>query len=533
MAQPPRQHRRRHPPASATFLVRSFRRHLNPSCWAASGLALRLQPLWSGWIVRFQREVSVARSWRAVAPSEIIGRSAGLQGIGVGCRRSSGGGAVSDDCSGLRCGRARPYPANVRAWRKRRPAALSISAAGAHRLKGCRRGSFPCCRIPAQSRQPTDTVNPHLQRGGCAADHGRARYHQHHKSRSSTTARPVDSRTVIGSADHRIAYLCRAKSAVLWTIDTVVSAARHNNVRHRHCCSGSGSRQHSGIVEHCTLLFSRCQFAQRSDGMLVAANQTGTRTLVGWSCSGRRRHVPGVRRSPSPSLGPERSRMSARERGGTVVQHLAAQAFESVFVSFSALGLGTSVRHPVEGRASTRDHPSPRLRSAPATARGLSVVLDTHPASCGRHAGGPKQPPNMAYRCPTMRPGSVSANRPVTGPPRMAEFSAAVAKALLVGESQPQNGCRDPQSASLTALLREGAVIIAVFGDVVTLTSGLSGDNLTSLAKRRAQMPPVWSRARCHSVVDLAGQQRRRPAGGGASVCTRAAQRTSAISRVA
>mgnify|MGYP000320286574 CR=1 FL=1 len=111
---------------------------------------------------------------------------------------------------------------------------------------------LPHFRLKAASQQTL--ANPHLQRGGAqqiTAAHDIINthievIHDHDQ---------LIAEQSIGSANHGIAYLA-GQIVVLWTIDTVVKACDTINdsgialLFRRH-----GSRQRSGIVRHCTLLF--------------------------------------------------------------------------------------------------------------------------------------------------------------------------------------------------------------------------------------------------------------------------------------
>ena len=208
-----------------------------------------------------------------------------MQGIGVGCRRSSQA-QYPMICSGVTL-RARKAPISSersRSGRKRRPAALSISGRCAH-TRGARREAFPCCRIPAQSRQPTDTGESTFAAGGGARRFSTAAHDiiNTHIEGHPPAPRPVDSRTVhrLGESRNRLPRGPN-RSAVDY---------RHGSLKHatpstipgiallfrRH-----GSRQRSGIVRHCSVALlpaADSGMAIRME-MLVAANQTGT-DLVG------------------------------------------------------------------------------------------------------------------------------------------------------------------------------------------------------------------------------------------------------------
>ena len=226
-------------------------------------------------------------------------------------------------------------------------------------------------RLKAASQQTL--ANPHLQRGGAqqiTAAHDIINthievIHDHDQ---------LIAEQSIGSANHGIAYLA-GQIVVLWTIDTVVKACDTINdsgialLFRRH-----GSRQRSGIVRHCTLLFSRCRFRHGdTDGMLVAANQTGT-DLVGMAV-----HHEAV------ALVGGRGGANVGTRAETGVQHtLRAQAFESVFVSFSALGLEHRFAIPVEAEPMQVIHHE-LVRTGDHTR--LVHVLDTHQHAVATRAG--------------------------------------------------------------------------------------------------------------------------------------------------
>ena len=235
-------------------------------------------------------------------------------------------------------------------------------------------------RLKAASQQTL--ANPHLQRGGAqqiTAAHDIINthievIHDHDQ---------LIAEQSIGSANHGIAYLA-GQIVVLWTIDTVVKACDTINdsgialLFRRH-----GSRQRSGIVRHCTLLFSRCRFRHGdTDGMLVAANQTGT-DLVGMVVQQAAARA-GVHHEAVALVG-GRGGANVGTRAETGVQHtLRAQAFESVFVSFSALGLEHRFAIPVEAEPMQVIHHE-LVRTGDHTR--LVHVLDTHQHAVATRAG--------------------------------------------------------------------------------------------------------------------------------------------------
>ena len=176
------------------------------------------------------------------------------------------------------------------------------------------------------------------------------------------------------------------------------------------------------------------------------------RTSSGWSCS-RRRHVPGYTMKPSPSLGAEAARMSAREQKqgySTPCERRHSRAY-----SYRSVRWDWNIGSPSQSRPS-QCRSSIMSWSAPATTRGLStssirISMRSPRERAESHA------PNMAYTLPIcMRPDGVGANRPVTGPPRM-KFSTMVAKRLSSSEESQYSEARQPDPPSVSFADRAGS----------------------------------------------------------------------------